>query len=113
MASKIANVFAASRFVLPEQRSLYLKMKEEEKLVPMPEIEQDELESFHYMLRDAGREDYAITVNWWKLVKGDLGTTCSMWGTVKWIDQQGRRIKLVNDEDVKWIDFDRIINVKV
>lgn len=56
MASKIANMFAASRFVLPEQRELYLQIKEDEKLVSMPTIEQDELESFHYALRDAGRE---------------------------------------------------------
>jgi hypothetical protein len=111
MASKIANVFAASRWVLPEQRELYLKTKEEEKLVPMPTIEQDELETFHYMIRDAGREDYAITVTWWKPMKGSLGLTCSMWGVVKWVDQQARRIKLVNDTDVQWIPIDRIVEV--
>lgn len=112
MASKVDNIFSASRWVLPEQRALYLQTKEDEKLIQQPALEQDELESFHYMIRDAGREDYAITVTWWKPVKGDLGSTCSMWGTVKWIDQQGRRIKLVNDEESQWIGMDSIISVR-
>ncbi|PSJ93499.1 hypothetical protein C7R93_18445 [Brevibacillus fortis] len=38
---------------------------------------------------DSARADYAITVTWWKQVKGNLGTTCRMWGVVKWIDQNG------------------------
>ncbi|WP_409177521.1 YolD-like family protein [Brevibacillus fortis] len=96
MAKKIDNLFGSSRFVLPEQRELYLQMKEDDKLVSMPILEQDEMESLQYVLRDAAREDYPVTVSWWKPVKGNLGTTCTMWGVVKWIDQQGRRIKLVN-----------------
>ncbi|MED1792861.1 YolD-like family protein [Brevibacillus nitrificans] len=111
MASKVDNMFAASRFVLPEQRELYLQIKEDEKLIRQPVLEQDELESFHYMIRDSAREDYAITVTWWKQVKGQLGKTCSMWGVIKWIDQNGRRIKLVNDEDSQWIMLDSIIAV--
>lgn len=112
MASKINNMFAASRFGPPEQRELYLQVKEDEKLVPMPVIEQDELENFYYTIRDSGREDYAITVTWWRQVKGNLGSNCSMWGIVKWVDQQGRRIKLVNDTDVQWINMDCIIDVR-
>lgn len=112
MASKIDNMFAASRWVLPEQRELYLQMKEDEKLVPMPTIEQDEFESFHYMIRDSAREDYAITASWWEPVKEELGNNCSMWGVVKWIDKPGRRIKLVNDEEIQWISLDRITDVK-
>jgi YolD-like protein len=112
MASKIESVFAASRWVLPEQRALYLQMKEDEKLIEQPSLEQDELEAFQYMIRDSGREDYAVTVTWWRPVKGNLGTTCTMWGVVKWIDQQARRIKLVSDEDSKWIGMDMIVDVK-
>ncbi|CAI8740178.1 hypothetical protein EMIT07CA2_150060 [Brevibacillus sp. IT-7CA2] len=36
-------------------------------------------------------------------VKSGIGNTCSMWVVVEWSDQQGGRIKLVNDEDSKWI----------
>ncbi|WP_353618605.1 YolD-like family protein [Brevibacillus brevis] len=83
MAKKTDNLFGTSRFVLSEQRELYLQMKEDDKLVPMPIFEQDEMESFQYVLRDTDREDYPVTVSWWKPVKGELGTTCTMWGGVK------------------------------
>lgn len=109
--SRIENPFSI-RFVLPEQRALYLQMKEDEKLETMPVIEQDEFESFHYLIRDSARDDYAITVSWWNPIKGELGSICSMWGAVKWIYQNGRRIKLVNDEDSQWIDLDKITEVK-
>jgi hypothetical protein len=105
-------LFAASRFVLPEQRELYLQIKEDEKLVNMPFIEQDELESFRYVISDSTREDYAVLVSWWQPIIGDLGNIHSMWGVVRWIDQNGRRIKLVNDEENKWISLDRITDVK-
>jgi len=35
-----------------------------------------------------------------------------MWGVVKWIDQNGRRIKQVNEEDIQWISMDNITEVK-
>lgn len=111
MTSRIDNPLFM-RFVLPEQRKLYLQMKEDEKLVSMPTIEQDELESFHYIIRDSARNDYAITVSWWNPIKGELGSICSMWGEVKCIDQNARRIKLVSDEDCQWIELDRITDVK-
>ncbi|MGE7271708.1 YolD-like family protein [Brevibacillus panacihumi] len=112
MASKIENLFGSSRWVLPEQRALYLQMKEDEKLILQPTLEQDELESFHYLIRDSAREDYAVTIAWWQPVKGELGRTCSLWGIVKWIDEHGRRIKLVNDEESIWIRMDNIISVR-
>lgn len=112
MASKVENIFGASRWVLPEQRAAYLQLREDEKLVPMPMLEQDELESFHYLIRDSAREDYAVTITWWQPLKGELGKNCSMWGVVKWIDQNGRRIKLVNDEETQWISLDQITDVK-
>ncbi|WP_309479223.1 YolD-like family protein [Brevibacillus agri] len=111
MASKISNP-TVGRFVLPQQRELYLQMREDEKLVPMPVLEQDELESMQYLIRDSAREDYAVTVTWWQPTKGDLGKICSMWGVVKWIDQNGRRIKLANDEDWRWIPIDAIVSVR-
>lgn len=61
MANKIEYPFS-TRFVLPEQRELYLQLREDEKLVSMPAIEQVELESFHFAIPDSAREDYAITV---------------------------------------------------
>ncbi|WP_411503500.1 YolD-like family protein [Brevibacillus centrosporus] len=112
MARKIDNMFAASRFVLPEQRELYLQLKEDEKLISMPTIEQDEFESFHYILQDAQQGNYAVTLTWWRHKKNNLGTTCMMWGKVEWIELNTRRVKLLTDEDVQWIPMDSIIDVK-
>lgn len=112
MASKIDNIFAASRFVLPEQRALYLQHREDQKLVPQPVIEEDELASFQYLIRDSAREDYAVTVSWWNQVNGEIGSVCSMWGVVRWIDLNARRIKLVNDEEFQWINMDMITEVR-
>ncbi|MGG4451047.1 hypothetical protein [Brevibacillus porteri] len=56
MATKIENLFSM-RFVLPEQRAMYLQMKEDDKLVAMPNVEQEELESFQYIIRDSARQD--------------------------------------------------------
>lgn len=113
MASKIENIFAANRFVLPEQRELYLQFKEDQKLSEQPTLEEDELANFQYLIKDSAREDYAVTVTWWKPVKENLGTFCSMWGVIKWIDPNSRRIKLSNDESIQWIDLDKIISVRV
>ncbi|WP_339167125.1 YolD-like family protein [Brevibacillus sp. FSL L8-0520] len=112
MARKVDNLFGASRFVLPEHKELYLQIKEDEKLCPMPILEQDELESIQYIIMDSARCDYAITVTWWESVKDELGKGCSMWGIVKWIDTSARRIKLVNDSNVQWIPMDRIFGVQ-
>jgi hypothetical protein len=79
----------------------------------MPVLEQDELESLHYIIRDSAREDYAITITWWQPVRDELGKPCSMWGVVKWIDMQARRVKLVSDGDSQWIAMDKIIGVSV
>nr|WP_158327273.1 YolD-like family protein [Brevibacillus laterosporus] len=45
MSSKIKNLFGSSRLVLPEQREAYLQYRVDEKLVPMPILESDELAS--------------------------------------------------------------------
>lgn len=112
MTTKPAKVSAASRWGLPQPESLCFEKKEDERLVQQPVIEKSDMEAFHYMIRDAGREDYGLSVVWWKPVKGNLGMICSMWGAVKWIDAHERRIKMVNDEESQWILMDRIVDVK-
>ncbi|TQK73509.1 YolD-like protein [Brevibacillus sp. AG162] len=112
MAKKIENLFGPSRFVLPEQRELYLQMKEDDKLVPMPILGQDELESFHYQFRNAGRENYAVANTWWKHKENSIGTTCRMWRKVEWVDTNSRKVKLLTDEDVQWIPMDTISDVR-
>ncbi|MDC0764882.1 YolD-like family protein [Brevibacillus sp. AG] len=112
MAKKIDNLFGSSRFVLPEQRELYLQMKEDDKLVPMPVIEQDEHESFDYRLREAQQSEKAVSITWWQHKKNELGTICTMWGAVPGINENTRKVKLLTVEDVQWIPMDTIIDVR-
>ena len=58
MASKINNLFASSRFDLPEQRQAYFQFKEDQKVIPQTMIEEDELASFQYVIRDSGRPHF-------------------------------------------------------
>lgn len=37
-----------------------------------------EWDSFYYLLRDSGREDYAVAVSWWVSLEGEKGNTCTM-----------------------------------
>lgn len=112
MITNPAKVLAASQRGIPKPENLCLVKKENEKLVQQPVIEKSDLEAFHYMIRDAGREDYGLTVVWWIPVKGNLGMVCSMWGAVKWIDARELRVKMVNDAESQWIPMNRIVDVK-
>lgn len=111
MASKLTDLFAASRFVLPEHRAAYLEMRRDECLVPKPELAEDELTELHYRVLDAQQYDQALTVRWWHPVKNDLGEIRELWGWIKKIDTTGGRIKLGNDEEAVWLDVDMIIEV--
>ncbi|MDN4094364.1 YolD-like family protein [Brevibacillus agri] len=103
------NLFASMRIILPQQRDIILELQEEKKLVPQPVVEQDELEQFDYAIRDSARNDYAITVNWWKEKKPNLGTLCSFCGVVKYVDT--KKIKIVNVTEVVWIESRFITSV--
>ncbi|WP_235615925.1 hypothetical protein [Brevibacillus reuszeri] len=70
-----------------------------------------DLDSFYYLLRDSGREDYAVAVSWWVSLEGEKGNTCTMWGVVKWFDPKSRKIKLANQTSSQWIDMEQIVDV--
>ncbi|GEB32376.1 hypothetical protein M2298_001439 [Brevibacillus sp. 1238] len=76
-----------------------------------PVITKQERESFLYMLRDSGREDYGVTVSWWVSMDGERGNTHSMWGVVKWVDPKARKVQLVNEARSEWIGLEQIVNV--
>ncbi|WP_419877710.1 YolD-like family protein [Brevibacillus centrosporus] len=110
MASKIENPFSI-RFVLPEQRELYLQVKEDEKLTIKPVVEEDEFGEMNFRIYDSIQYDYAITVQWFKKVKSELGIIETVWGVVKEIDAVNMRFKLINDEEVWWIRVEDVVAV--
>lgn len=112
MVSKIDNLFTASRFVLPEQREAILQLKEDQKLVPQPILEEDELAEINFRIIDSIQYDYAVAIKWWRSTKGALGVYDQAWGWVKTIDHVAKRIKLVSDEDYWWIPMDKIVSIR-
>lgn len=99
------------KFILPEHATALFELKQDEKLVSKPDLDDKELSSIEYLFRDSARNDYSVEITWWEHYKEGRGKTNSFWGVIKWIDQQARRIKLVNDEDIQWISMDKIVSV--
>lgn len=113
MAGKLEDLFGA-KFVLPEHRETYLGLKEDEKLMQQPVLEEDELRELAFQIQDSIQFDFVITISWWKKIKGQLGVIESARGWVKKIDVVHKQLKLVSkDEDVWWIPLDKITDVKV
>ncbi|USG65140.1 YolD-like family protein [Brevibacillus ruminantium] len=108
---KMDDLFAM-RWVLPEHGQALSDYYFEKTLVEKPELEEDEKAEINRILQESLQLDYAITIIWWQQFREELGNTCSMWGIVKWIDQQGRRIKLMNDEEIQWIQMDQIVDIR-
>ncbi|WP_235828198.1 YolD-like family protein [Brevibacillus migulae] len=106
------NNISANRYVLTEQQELYLQPKKAPMLVKEPIVAEYDRASFHYLIKDSARNDYAVTISWWQSVNGNLGSTYSMWGMIQWIDKDEGRLKLVNDENVQWIELKQIIDMK-
>lgn len=111
MARKIDNLFQSVRFVLPQQRELYLELRRDEQLIPKPVLEEDELESIQRAVNDSRQGDYAVTVSWWSSAKNHLGCVQTMRGVAR-LNPNTRKLKLSNDTSVETIDIDDVIAVK-
>ncbi|MBO8165096.1 MAG: YolD-like family protein [Brevibacillus sp.] len=111
MARKIDDVFGASRWMLPEHAAALIDYEFEKTLVRQPTIEEDELTEFNRLIYDSVHRDYAVTVQYWVPIRRNLGEIRTVWGWVKKIDATHKQIKVVNDEDVEWIDVNRIVGV--
>ncbi|TPG87916.1 hypothetical protein EEL32_10875 [Brevibacillus laterosporus] len=70
MASKILDPLV-TKFILPEHVEMLRQLHEDKKLIEKPIIEEDELAEFCYRISDSRQYDYALTINWWKAIKGD------------------------------------------
>lgn len=108
---KIDDLFAVS-FMLPEHNQALSDYYFEMTLVEKPDLEEDEKVEINRILQESLQLDYAVTVRWWKPVKGDLGEILTFWGWLKRIDLNKRQIKIISDEEFWWIDLDRIVKVE-
>jgi hypothetical protein len=112
MSKKIKNIFGSMRMMLPEHKEEILERTSEEALVEKPVIEEDAFDEMHFRILDSIQYDYAITVHWFKNVRGGLGQIETAWGVVTEIDAVNMRFKLINYEDVWWIQVKDVVGVK-
>lgn len=112
MGSKKDDIFGSMRFVLPEHRAVYVEHLEDQKLVPLPILEEDEIQEINELIRESIHSNQAVMVSWWKSTKGALGIVEEASGLIQKIDAIQQRIKLVSNEDVHWIHMNQLLGMK-
>ncbi|MGG4453235.1 YolD-like family protein [Brevibacillus porteri] len=92
-------------FMLPEHVAALVNHAYESTLVPRTVLEDDEMADIDRLMRASMTEDFAVTVRYWKEMRPELGEIHQMWGVVQRIDPVRRQVKVVNDEDIAWINL--------
>ncbi len=105
--SKKENLFAASRFVLPEHRELYLRMKAEEARYVPPALDEEQRAELSLRVWQAFGERRPI-----HLVYYDGTAPQRIAGLPVHLDQAQRRVKLRTDEGTKWIRLADLLEVE-
>lgn len=106
--SKKDNVFVASRFVLPEHREMYLRIKEEERRYVPPELDQDQLGVLSEQVWQAFQTESIVTVTYY-----DGRQPRRLSAHVVHIDQAARRLRLRAGAENHWIPFARLLHVEL
>ncbi|GAA4716139.1 YolD-like family protein [Brevibacillus fulvus] len=105
--SKKENLFAASRFVLPEHRELYLRIKEEEARYRPPDLDEEQQAELSEQVTAAFQQQVRVRLTYYD---GRTARQCR--GHVVHLDQAARRIKLRSDEQVIWIPFVAVLELR-
>jgi hypothetical protein len=106
--SKKENLFVASRFVLPEHREMYLRIKAEERRYVPPELDEEQQAALSEELWRAVQSGSGVTVTYY-----DGQSPRRIGGHVIHVDQAARRIKLKDGEKSVWISFDCLLHVQM
>lgn len=106
--SKKENLFVSSRFVLPEHRELYARIKEEERRYVPPQLDQDQLGELSELVWQAFQTRSGLTLTYYDGVEPRR-----LSAHVVHIDQAERRIKLRAGADMHWIPFARLLHVEL
>ncbi len=106
--SKKENLFAASRFVLPEHREMYLRIKAEQARWQPRRLDEEQQALVSEQLWLAFQQQAAVTLTY-------TGEDCEerRFGCIAHIDQPGQRIKLAGENGNTWIPFRAILDVTV
>jgi hypothetical protein len=106
--SKKQNLFAASRFVLPEHRELYLRLKEEQLRYVPPDLDEERRAELSEQLWNAFQERREAVLTYYD---GDAARKRS--GVIAHVDQAAGRIKLKTEGETLWIAFSAVLDVQL
>ncbi|WP_134684484.1 YolD-like family protein [Brevibacillus migulae] len=106
--SKKQNLFAASRFVLPEHRELYLQIQEEQRRYVPPELDEQQQAEISEQLWTAYQEREQLRLTYY-----DGTFARERRGIILHVDQGTRRLKLQTDEETIWIRFSAVLGARV
>lgn len=105
--SKKDNLFVSSRFVLPEHREMYARIKEQERRYVPPELDSDQLAELSEQVWQAFQTGTALMLTYYD------GTEPSrLSGYVMHIDQVQQRIKLRVDTGTQWLSFAALLQAE-
>jgi hypothetical protein len=102
--SKKENLFAASRFVLPEHREMYLRIKEEEARFVPPEPDDEQRAEWSGRIWQAYCDKRLIRIEWYDGRQVRRAT-----GIIRHVDMADRRIKLETAEGTRRLSFEQVL----
>ncbi|RNB54645.1 YolD-like family protein [Brevibacillus gelatini] len=106
--SKKENLFATSRFVLPEHREMYVRMKEKENRYVPPELDQEQLGALSELVWQAFQTKSVLTLTYY-----DGQAPRRLSAQVVHIDQAARRLKLRAGSEMHWLSFACLLHAEL
>ncbi|MCM3131927.1 YolD-like family protein [Paenibacillus polysaccharolyticus] len=110
MASKLhANgVYEGSRMILPEHREAYLAEMEEQKRRGKPQLDEQEIQRIGEVLVQSYKTNCSVDLVVFNPFEDEPVT-----GVVVGLDNQTNRVKLMLDDDFRWIQLAEIMSANV
>lgn len=107
MGSKKNDLFGSSRFVLPEHRELYMRIKEQESRYVPPELDSEQLAELSEQIWQAYQSGGTLTLSYY-----DGKEPSRLSGHVMHIDQAQQRIKLRTGSGMHWLSFASLLQAE-
>ncbi|EMT54368.1 MULTISPECIES: YolD-like family protein [Brevibacillus] len=106
--SKRDNLFVASRFVLPEHREMYIRIKAEELRYVPPGLDEEQMAEISGRIWEALQTGQGVVLTYY-----DGKSACGLAGKIAHVDQALKKIKLHTDKKTVWIPFSSLLAVEL
>jgi len=100
-------MWEGSRIMLPEHIAALRHRKEEQKKLPKPELDEQELQEIGIVIMESLNYEINVLITYW-----DEGYFREIISVVDKVDLQTKRIKLNIDDDIKYISIDCLKEVE-